>query len=290
MFHWTLKSADGETVTLKKLKPNHFRLEPCDDGAIVRFGAIIDVETTGLSHETDSVIEIGLRVFAFNRNTGALASLLDSYSEFQDPGVPLTPEIIQLTGITDEMVKGKKIDWNEVDRLLSKCQVVIAHNAAFDRPFIDRSSPISKNKIWACSFQQIDWAKKGFTSSKLEVLSIFHGFFTDAHRALQDSDALLYLLSQKDEGTKQAYLAELLSKAREPSTIVSALYSAFETKDILKAAQYRWEANQKCWTKEVPNSAIEAEVRFLEEKVYSGKFKGKLSEIQPVDRFKAPQR
>src|SRR5690606_10885352 len=111
----------------------------------------------------------------------------------------------------------QSIDWKIVENLLEKCQIIIAHNASFDRPFIDKLSMVSKNKIWGCSLNQIDWNSFGFPVRKLDVLSIYHGFFTDAHRALHDADALIYLLSLKNHKTQASYLFELLVNAQKPT-------------------------------------------------------------------------
>ena len=290
---WIGKSEDGNTITLRKLKTEMFKIPAYYNEAwatgntdLIRNGAVIDVETTGLDQREDKVIEIGLRLFQFNRSTGEVLHYGESYSAFQDPGFPLSPEIITLTGITDEVLKDQKIDWDHVNQLLKKCQIVIAHNASFDRPFIDALASESPSKIWGCSFKQVGWHDHGFSSQKLDVLSIYHGFFTDAHRALNDSDALLYLLSHSSEKSPTPYLFELLNNARKPTVFVSALYSPFETKDLLKARQYRWEPNLKSWVKEVFTEQKESEIQWLEEVIYQGKFKGKTQEIQPVDHFK----
>ena len=293
-FTWLGKSADGETVTLHRLKNEHFRFPvyfnsewEASNSNLIRMGAVLDVETTGVSASQDKIIEVGIRPFKFNRETGEVLSLETPFSGFQDPGVPLTEEIIKLTGITDEMVKGQSIDWNMADSVLAKCDVIIAHNAGFDRPFVERLSKVSSQKIWGCSFRQVDWRVKGFTTEKLEVLSIFHGFFNDSHRALTDADSLLFLLSHRDPTTQAPYLMELLRQAKKVSIQMVAAYSPFESKDLLKARQYRWDVPNKVWSKEIDKEVLSDELSWLEEHVYKGKFKGKYSEILPVDHFKA---
>ncbi len=81
-FKWIGKSADGKTVTLNRLEDHHFICTPCTNSDLVRIGTVIDVETTGLSHANDQVIEIGVRQFQFNRETGELVALGSSYSSF----------------------------------------------------------------------------------------------------------------------------------------------------------------------------------------------------------------
>ncbi len=293
-FQWIGKSSDGKTVTLHRLENHHFQFPEyfspeweSSNFDLIRTGAVLDVETTGLNHTQDQIIEIGIRQFKFNRQTGEILSLGESYSGFQDPGVPLSKEVTVITGITDDMVRGKTIDWSNVDHLLNQSSIIIAHNAGFDRPFIDRVSSISPKKVWGCSFRQIDWEKKGYTSQKLEVLSIYHGFFNDSHRALSDSDSLVYLLSLKNQESNNPYLLELLNQARKTMVNVIASHSPFDSKDHLKNRNYRWDAPNRHWYKVIEKDELPEELKWLEEVVYLGTFKGRHQEILPVDQFKA---
>lgn len=293
-FRWLGKSKDGTTVTLKRLEkcpvqtPSYATPEWAKNNAdIVRVGTVLDVETTGLNQAEDTIIEIGLHQFLFNRNSGEIIALGKSYSAFQDPGKPLTEEIINLTGITDEMIAGQHIDWSQVQALLEESSIVVAHNARFDRPFVDRKSKISSDKIWACSLKQIDWSKKGFTSSKLELLNIYHGFFTDSHRAINDVDALLYLLSLPDESSNKPYLSELLGNARRPMSQVIATGAPFESKDQLKGRGYSWDSTNRFWAKIIFKDEVDSETMWLEECVYCGPFRGLVRDIPLTDNFKA---
>lgn len=293
-FDWIGKSEDGETITLRKLHTAHFSYPAyftaeweSANADLIRTAAVLDVETSGLKAENSSIIEIGIRTFLFNRVTGEILRLDRHYSSFQDPGTPLSEEVKKITGITDDMVQGKSIEWVRVDHLLESCQIIIAHNAAFDRPFVELHSKTSPSRIWGCSFKQIDWNGKGFPAQKLDLLSIFHGFFTDAHRALNDADALLFLLSKKDKESGAPYLLELLNRARKPSFQIYALASPFDSKDLLKARNYRWDSGARTWWKEIDSGDLATETEWLENHVYLGPFRGKTLEIPPTDHFKA---
>jgi DNA polymerase III subunit epsilon len=275
-------SQDGQSITLRRFSGN-FPLPShatqswlADNTSRIRTGAVVDVETTGLDRKNDAVIEIGIRKFRYDGVTG----------EIQDPGRPLSQEISELTGLTDEDLRGKKIDWQRVNELLSKVDLVVAHNASFDRPFIDRHAESSRNRLWACSFRQVDWDTKGFPSSKLEILCLYHGFFTNAHRAQNDVDALLCLLSFQDRKSGKSYLHELVSRADQPYIKVIAAGSPFESKDLLKTRGYRWDANARVWQKMILSSQLDAEVSWLEASVYRGGFRGVTQEIPALDNFK----
>ncbi|MNK07795.1 DNA polymerase III PolC-type [compost metagenome] len=293
MFRWIGKSQDGNTVTLQRLEgcpvqtPEYAMPEwLAINTDIIRMGAVLDVETTGLNQADDTIIEIAIRQFSFNKSTGEILSIGKSYSSFQDPGRKISEEISSLTGITDEMVAGKNIDWNQVNAILEECQIIIAHNAKFDRPFIDRKSKVSTEKIWGCSYKHIDWYAKGYTSSKLELLNIYHGFFTDSHRAINDVDALLYLLSLPESEANTPYLLELIHNAKRPMAHVIASSSPFESKDHLKSRGYRWDNTNRFWSKVIFQEELKTEITWLEDVVYSGPFAGITREIALTDSFK----
>lgn len=293
-FQWIGKSEDGLTVTLHRLEQKHFKTPAYfntewekQHADLIRIGSVLDVETTGLNQSQDKVIEIGVRQFKFNRESGEVLVFGESYSSFQDPGMALSEEVTRITGITDAMVKGHQIDWKKVDEMLHTSSIIIAHNAGFDRPFIDRVSAVSPKKIWGCSYQQVDWTAKGYPTQKLEVLSIYHGFFNESHRALSDADSLLYLLSLKNQKIGTAYLQELLNQARKTTIQMIASQSPFESKDHLRLRNYRWDAQNKFWSKEIEQTHLSDELKWLEEVVYQGPFRGRYLEILPSDHFKA---
>ena len=95
---------------------------------------VFDVETTGLSAVYDTIIELAaVKMYKGN--------VIESFDEFIDPGHPLSRTTIDLTGITDEMVRGSKSE-EEVLRLFlefSKDSILVAHNAAFDMGFLNTS-------------------------------------------------------------------------------------------------------------------------------------------------------
>jgi len=93
---------------------------------------VFDIETTGLSVTYDTLIEIaGVKV-----KNGAI---LGKFSEFIDPKRDVSPFTERLTGITNQMVKGKRLlkevlmDFNE----FTKDCILVAHNADFDMGFIN---------------------------------------------------------------------------------------------------------------------------------------------------------
>ena len=159
-------------------------------------GVVLDTETTGLDPQRDKVIELGMLLFDFDPVSGEIHQVLDVLDELEDPGFPIPPATIAVHHITDDMVQGKLIDDKKVNQFLQNVVVVIAHNAAFDRPFVEARWPIFESLNWACSIKDIDWREEGFGSAKLEYLLSTQGYFYEAHRAEADCRALLALLNQ----------------------------------------------------------------------------------------------
>jgi len=291
-FRWIGLAEDGSSVVLRRFEGEFSPPEYVTEEWLAahpdqwRRGVVLDVETTGTSPVNDRITEIGIRCFRFHRETGEILTRDEGYGALEDPGIPLSPEIVRITGITDEMVKGKRIDWPKVQSLLEQAQIVIAHNASFDRPFLDRYLPLSSSKIWGCSFRQIDWPTKGFPSQKLEILAIYHGFFCTAHRALADADTLLHLLAMRCPIDGTPYLGELLRNARRKSAIVLAVQSPRKTKDLLKQRGYRWDGERKVWNKLIYHDETPQEVAWLTEHVYAGHFQGIVRELSLSDGFK----
>src|SRR5690606_8225036 len=114
---------------------------------------LVDTETTGLYHARDEVIE--------NRrghDGGNIGDVVGVYSGLRQPSSPIPPEVTRLTGIIDAMVAGQEIDTAALDTLIERADLIIAHNAGFDRPFCEKLSPAFVAKAWACSVTEVRWA------------------------------------------------------------------------------------------------------------------------------------
>ena len=51
--------------------------------------AFVDVETTGLDHRSDEVVELAIVLFAYDRSTGRILDIIDNYTGLRDPGRPI---------------------------------------------------------------------------------------------------------------------------------------------------------------------------------------------------------
>ncbi|MBP7133365.1 MAG: DNA polymerase III subunit epsilon [Aquabacterium sp.] len=233
---------------------------------------ILDTETTGLDSSKDRLIELALILVDVDKATGLPLQVQEVFDELEDPGRPIPAEATRVTGITDAMVAGKRLNEARVAELMAGVDLVIAHNARFDRGFMENRLPAFAKLSWACSVSEIDWQAQGRGSAKLEFLAHELGFFYDAHRAEMDCHALLAVLAAPLPNTGETGLARLLAAAQATSYRVQATGSPFSSKDALRARGYRWDAERKVWHTQVGNpAALEAECEWLKKDVYGGR-------------------
>ena len=254
---------------LRRLPERNYYAEP--DGRPLARGAVVDTETTGLNLETDSIIEFAMVVFEYCRESGKVFRILDIFDQLEDPGVPIPPASTAVHGITDAMVAGKRIDDLRVAELVQGLDLVIAHNARFDRPFLEERLPIFKLLPWACSLQQVGWSDEKMASAKLEYLAYRMGFFYDAHRAQTDCLALLELLQMPLPVSGRLALACLLEKLQDKDYRVYALRAPYDSKDLLKARTYRWDPERRCWHRTLSGDVMPSEIAWLKTHVYGGR-------------------
>ncbi|MGI9452219.1 MAG: 3'-5' exonuclease [Geminicoccaceae bacterium] len=283
-----LDAEDDYRVLRRVPEVNRYAAAADDGGVPPRLGLIVDVETTGLDPDHHKIIELAMLPFHFSP-AGTIYDVLPGYAGFEDPGEPIPSDIVDLTGITDAKVRGQTLDESAVTNLVGSCSLVIAHNAGFDRRFLERRFPLFIDTPWACSFSQLPWSEEGLASRKLDYILGHLGFFFDDHRALADCQAVLHLLSLDLPKSGRPIFQTLLETARQPSIRLWAVDAPFDAKDILKARGYAWnpgdDGRPRAWFVDVDEEALEDERGFLFEKVYAGDPRFQESRIDYNNRF-----
>src|ERR1700737_79917 len=148
----------GDYRVLRRLVPRTTSVPSIDQ--VSRTGVILDVETTGLDQRKDEIIELGMVKFDYLPD-GRIASLRDVYTSFNEPSEPIPLEVTALTGITDDMVAGQRIDDSTVFSFVDEAVIVIAHNAGFDRKFAERYWSIFQRKAWGGSGTEVEGRNNG---------------------------------------------------------------------------------------------------------------------------------
>jgi DNA polymerase III subunit epsilon len=280
----TLLAESGEYRVLRRLAPRPTSVPPA--GLATKTAVLIDVETTGLDHRSDEIIEIGMLKFDYCAD-GRIAGVGETFASFNEPTRPIPPHVTALTGIDDGMVAGRRIDG--IEAFVEDAAVMIAHNAGFDRKFVERCWPVFESKAWACSATELDWRSLGFQGSALGYLLNGTGLFHQAHRAVDDCRALLEILAFELPGTGSTVLAALLERARRKTVRVWAEQSPYELKDALKKRGYRWsdgsDGGPRSWFVDVDETALQRELEFLQAEIYLRDVEPRLREMTAFERF-----
>ena len=230
-------------------------------GNVRRIG-VVDTEATSTNAQTAELIDIAVAVLLVDA-AGEIVGVERTLQSLRDPGAPIPAEVVKLTGITDEMVAGRILSQEKWARLLSGCDLLVAHNASYDVPIVERFLPEIAGQAWACSMRQIGWMDHGFDGAKLGHLLMQIGRFNNGHRVAADVITLCHLLAHRDANGR-TLLAELLKAAARNTMRIDAKGTDFAVKDRLRERSYRWDPAGKAWWIEVCEDDVDEERRWLE--------------------------
>ena len=117
---------------------------------------VLDSETTGVDPEVDEVIGLGLLCVRLDCRRGQVLGVVGSAFEWQEP--KRYPEAAQsVIQISEQQLAGCRFNRERIEALLAQTDLVVAHNAAFERPFLLPLFPQLAHLRWACSLADIDW-------------------------------------------------------------------------------------------------------------------------------------
>ncbi len=168
---------------------------------------ILDLETTGFSFRTEKITEIGI----MKMKNG---EVIDEFSCFVNPEKPIPQRVVEVTNITDDMVK----DAETIDKVFPKMlefigdSVLVAHNADFDIGFLKYNAGELGYSLENTYMDTLRLAKELFPDYKKYKLGIIAenlGIKVEvAHRALDDVDTTVKVLKVmldmlKEKGAKK---------------------------------------------------------------------------------------
>jgi len=283
-----LLEGTGLFRVLRKQKPPSPALlpEPPD----VRTAIFVDTETTGLDQERDEIIELAMVPFCYDPD-GRITSIGEAWEGLREPSAPIPPAAGAVHGITDAMVAGQTIDPDAVARFIAPYNLVVAHNATFDRGFLERFCAAFAGKAFACSMTEVDWKGEGHEGVKLSHLAADHGFFYDRHRAVHDCHAALEVLSRPLLKSGGSAMAALLEQARQPTWRIWATGAPYDLKHLLKVRGYHWhdgvQGRERSWYVDVSDAARAGELEWLEREIFRRPINLSQRRLDAVDRYSA---
>ena len=194
-----------------------------------------------------------------------------------------------MTGLTGVTVAGHRLDIDAIDAFVDCADIIIAHNAAFDRPFAERLSPVFASKAWGCTMCDVPWKDEGVEGRRLSDLLASFRYFFDAHRALDDCWAGIGLLTMTLPRSGVLVLNRLLETVRRPTWRIFAEGAPFEAKDALKGRGYKWNSNRvigpRSWWKDIDAAVIEEERAYLCSKIYKRDVNLAMFEVTAFQRY-----
>lgn len=160
---------------------------------------VFDIETTGFSPVNDGITEIGAVKIRNNE-------IIDTFSKLINPEKKIPPKVVELTGITDEMVKNEPT----IDKILPEFKefigdsVLVAHNASFDMGFITKKFSDIEVTLSNPVLDTLQFARELYPDLKSHKLNRIAKHLNvsleNHHRAVDDSkataDILLKMLSE----------------------------------------------------------------------------------------------
>ena len=154
---------------------------------------VLDLETTGFSFRTEKITEVGIMKF---KN----GEVIDEFSCFVNPEKPIPQRVIEVTNITDDMVK----DAETIEKVMPKIiefvgdSVLVAHNADFDIGFLKYNAKVLGLSLENTYLDTLRLAKElfpEFKKYKLGLIAEKLGIKVEvAHRALDDVDTTVKVL------------------------------------------------------------------------------------------------
>ena len=177
--------------------------------------AFVDLETTGTAAADDAITEIGIvRVTA---DPAGGTPTVSEWSTLVNPGVPISPAIQALTGITDAMVRNAPRFHTVAAEVAARTSdaLFVAHNARFDYGFLKHA------------FARLD---RRFSARVLCTVKLSRRLFPDAERHNLDTVIERHALRVEDRH-------RALGDARALWAFVQALYREFDPEIIADAAK-----------------------------------------------------
>jgi len=244
-----------------------------EDGKKTTYVLGVDFETTGLIETEDVVTEIGAVLWDWEAEMPVL--IMSELLKLPE-GKKISPEVVELTGITEKLTAEFGSDptaaFERLNKMGEKADHVMAHNAEFDKKFYDASveklgiKAVLSGNIWLDSLADVEYPKN-ISTRKLTHLASEHGFLNPfAHRAVFDVLTMFNVVKNYD-------IKDIVTCACEEKYELKASVS-FDDKQKAKDKGFHWVPVDRIWVKTVGESKIKEEVAGCDFQVYSRK-KGK---------------
>jgi len=224
----------NEVLPAQSVDPSEISpaIQPEDDDLVpTRTLLIVDTETTGLDPQLDHCLEVGVILFDVpSRQVLAQQSFL----------LPVEANAAEAINRIPAFATNLPQPWRPaldyLQSLLDAADVLVAHNAAFDRQWFGRGHLPATDKRWLCSMEDMRWPADRQLRSRPSVRDLALAYEIPvwaAHRALTDCIYLVEVFRRCND------LEQLIERGLEPRQLMRAEVS-YNDRHLARDAGFRW--------------------------------------------------
>ena len=207
-------------------------IQPEDDHlAPARTLLIVDTETTGLDPQLDHCLEVGVILFDVPSR-----QVLAQQSFLLPVEANAAVAINHIPASATQLHQPWRQALDYLQSLLEVADVLVAHNAAFDRQWFGRGHLPATDKRWLCSMEDMRWPADRQLRSRPSVRDLALAYEIPvwaAHRALTDCTYLVEVFRRCD------HLEQLIAHGLEPRQLMRAQVS-YKDRHLARDAGFRW--------------------------------------------------
>ena len=249
---------------------------------------VLDTETTGLDHGVDELIGLALVALEVDRASGNLLRIVDRYQGLQEPTFELAPQAAEVLGYDNSFLVGHRFDVQRISAMVQACELVVAHNAGFDRPFVEMAVPAFCQRQWVCSLCDIDWWHlQAQEAASVEYLARRSGYVLEGFAPREVADAMVLILAQPLPVTRETGFAALISVAKGPFTKFVIDDPLRKLAPLMDAHGLVYSEHDKTWSVVLASEEAEAFQDFLVDlAVFDRRVRSfRVEQMNPVLRF-----
>lgn len=167
----------------------------------------VDTETTGIG-KSDQPISVGAVLVEADIESGVISRNVASYYGLRSPSCEISSGAYAVHGMDKHSLEGKEFDLVELISMFGVAELVVAHNAKFDRRMLSFVDGNGKHE-WGCSCWDIDWPSEIGGRSLDAICANFRIPRPEIHNAMADVESMIGAL-QKRSISGKTYLFDLL--------------------------------------------------------------------------------
>lgn len=213
---WKERDKYEEKLRLVEIEYQPLHQRQHKDSTLV---AVVDTETTGLTAD-DEPVSVAVVLLDVSGAKGEMIEEVGAFYGLREPAVPINPQALRIHGLGMDKLRGQVLDYKSLRRLVDSADLLVAHNAKFDRRMLAKLIPKVATAEWGCSIYSLkyDWAKIADGQSLDAICRALEIERPQPHNALADCRALISVLKTRAgiEKRSSTRMARMIQNAWAP--------------------------------------------------------------------------